>query len=160
MKTTQLLYCLLFVTFVSNAKAQNAIVSSGGNASGSGGSASYSVGQLVYTNASGTNGSVSEGIQQPIEILTLGIDNFPDISLGITVYPNPATSSVILKSGNTKLENAEYLLFDMNGKQIAHQNITNSETRISMKNLKVAIYFLHVMNGNKVLKTFKIIKNG
>lgn len=160
MKTTQLLYCLLFGAFVSNAKAQNAIVSSGGNASGSGGSVSYSVGQVVYTNAAGTNGAVNQGIQQPIEILTLGTDNFPDISLAITVYPNPVTSSVILKSGNTDLKNAEYILSDMNGKQIARQKITNSETRISMENLKVAIYLLNVMNGNKVLKTFKIIKNG
>jgi hypothetical protein len=47
---------------------QNTISSAGGNAKGSGGSASFTVGQIFYTKLSGTNGSVVQGIQQPYEI--------------------------------------------------------------------------------------------
>jgi uncharacterized protein (TIGR02145 family) len=47
---------------------QNTIPAAGGNAKGSGGSASFTVGQIFYTKLSGTNGSVVQGIQQPHEI--------------------------------------------------------------------------------------------
>lgn len=42
--------------FGSTLQAQNAIPSLGGNASGSGGTASYTTGQVVYTTYTGTNG--------------------------------------------------------------------------------------------------------
>jgi hypothetical protein len=38
------------------------------NATGSGGSSSYTVGQVFYTNAVGSNGSINQA-QQPVEIL-------------------------------------------------------------------------------------------
>jgi uncharacterized protein (TIGR02145 family) len=47
---------------------QNTISAAGGNAKGSGGSASFTVGQIFYTKLSGTNGTVVQGIQQPYEI--------------------------------------------------------------------------------------------
>ena len=55
--------------------AQESVNSSGGEATGTGGTASYSVGQVVYTTATGTNGSVAQGVQQPYEIsTTVGIN--------------------------------------------------------------------------------------
>jgi hypothetical protein len=56
MKTTTLLACLLFATPVMY--GQDAIPASGGAAIGSGGTSSYSVGQLVYTTTTGS-GTVS-----------------------------------------------------------------------------------------------------
>ena len=52
-------------------QAQTSVNTIGGNASGSGGSASYSVGQVVYQAHSGTNASIIEGVQQPYEILVV-----------------------------------------------------------------------------------------
>jgi len=49
-------------------QAQETIPASGGKASGSGGTASYSFGQVVYTTYTGTNGLVAQGVQQPFEI--------------------------------------------------------------------------------------------
>jgi len=54
--------------------AQTAIPAAGGNATGSGGTVSYSVGQLTYNTYQGSVGTVSEGVQQPYEILTIGFD--------------------------------------------------------------------------------------
>ncbi len=57
-------------------QAQEALPASGNNASGSGGSSSYSVGQLVFSYKTGTTGSVTEGVQQPYEIQVItGIDD-------------------------------------------------------------------------------------
>ncbi len=49
---------------LSELHAQEATLASGGNATGSGGSVSYSVGQVVYTTNIGTTGSVAQGVQQ------------------------------------------------------------------------------------------------
>ena len=47
---------LLFLG-LSNLQAQEAVPASGGEAGGSGGSVSYTVGQVVYTTKTGTNGN-------------------------------------------------------------------------------------------------------
>lgn len=68
--------------------AQEKIIATGGDASGSGGSVSYSVGQVTYQTHIGTNGSVSEGVQQPYEIsIITGIDEAEGINLTVLAYP-------------------------------------------------------------------------
>lgn len=49
-------------------QAQVNMTASGGNATGSLGTVSYSVGQVVYTTNIGAPGSVTQGVQQPYEI--------------------------------------------------------------------------------------------
>ena len=53
---------------LSTATAQESINATGGDASGSAGSASYSVGQVAYQTLAGTNGSIAEGVQQAYKI--------------------------------------------------------------------------------------------
>jgi hypothetical protein len=55
---------LFFLFAVCTIRAQDALVASGGNASGTGGSVSYSIGQLFYTGNSSASGSVAAGVQQ------------------------------------------------------------------------------------------------
>ena len=51
-------------------QAQEIPIASGAVATGIGGSSSYTVGQVVYTTNTGSNGSVAQGVQQPYEIST------------------------------------------------------------------------------------------
>ncbi|WP_395052011.1 T9SS type A sorting domain-containing protein [Flavobacterium sp.] len=159
MKTKKLLLAVIFGFFIQNIQAQKDVVVSGGNATGSGGTVSYSVGQVAYTNATGSGGTVTQGVQQPFEIVTLGTDNFPEIILLMTVYPNPTTSIVNLKVDNFNFENLQINLSDITGKLLQSQKISNQETQIQMESLPQAIYFLNVLDNNKTIKTFKIIKN-
>lgn len=154
---TVVLFLLVLGLF---AKAQETIPASGGNASGSGGSVSYTIGQVAYTTqTSGSNGSVAQGVQQPFEIsVVLGLEEAKGITLQCTVYPNPTTKNVTLKIENYDIENLSYLIFDLNGRRIKNSKISSSETFISMENLAATIYFIKIMNLNKELKIFKIIK--
>lgn len=156
--TTRLLVCLFLGTSLTNVRAQEATVATGGNGSNTSGSLNYSIGQIVYSTNSGVTGSVSQGIQQPYEIFTLGTDNFPNISLQMVLYPNPTTSSVSLKIENLTFSTLEYQLFDLNGRQISNQKISKSETQIPLENLPSATYFLNISDRNKIIKSFKIIK--
>ena len=150
---------LLLGLGLSGLQAQESISSTGNNAIGSGGSASYSVGQVVYTTNTGTNGSVAQGVQQPFEIsVVVGIEEANDITLQCSVYPNPTTNFLMLKVENYDNIKLLYQLFDMQGKLLQTQKITDSQTSIVMSNLVPATYFVKVIEGNKEVKMFKIIK--
>lgn len=139
--------------------AQESPTAAGGDAVGSGGTVAYSVGQVVYTTNTGTNGSEAQGVQQPYEIsTTVGIDE-TTIHLEMSVYPNPTTNYLQLKVESEKLESLTYQLIDMQGKVIENKNVNNSNTTIKMEALPKAIYFLNVLENNQPIKTFKIIKN-
>jgi hypothetical protein len=139
--------------------AQQATAASGGNASGSNGSSSYSVGQVVYVAVTGSNGAVSQGVQQPIEIFTLSGEEFANITLEAIVFPNPTISNVTLKISNFSLDALSYQLFDIHGKSISAGKISNEETFFNMDAYPASIYILKITSNSKELKTFKIIKN-
>jgi len=137
--------------------AQESPTATGGEATGVGGSACYSIGQVVYTTNTGSNGSVEQGVQQPYEIsATVGI-NESSISLEMSVYPNPTTNYLTLKVEIT--ENLSYHLFDMQVKVIVSKKITDNTTTVVMESLPTSTYLLKVTDSNKTVKTFKIIKN-
>lgn len=162
MKRNKIILCaIFFLSFgLTKLQAQEVANTSGGNASGSGGTVSYSVGQIVYTTNTGTTGSVAQGVQQPYEIsIVTEIEDASEISLSITIYPNPATDFLTLNVGNFKTQNLYFELFDLNGSFLENKKIENNETTISMENNASGIYFLNVIESNKKLRTFKIIKN-
>jgi len=139
--------------------AQEANITTGGDASGTGGSVSYSVGQLVYQTNKGTSESLAEGVQQAYEISVLNGIQENDISLRISAYPNPVSEYLILNIPIDIEGGYEYSLFDMNGRIISQEVLSSSETEIDMTGLKPAPYFIKVSTGTSELKTFRIIKN-
>ena len=150
---------LTIILSLNTAMAQESINAAGGNATGSGGTASYSIGQVVYTTINGTNGSVSEGVQQPFEILVVtGLEEAKDINLSVSAYPNPVADNLILNVDNFELSTLNFQLLDMNGKLLQNEKITGPQTNIFMGNLVPATYFVKVVKGNIEVKTFKIIK--
>jgi hypothetical protein len=155
----KLLICVCLFGYGTFIIAQTTIPTSGGNATGSGGTSSYSVGQIVYTTYTGTNGSVSQGVQQPFEISVLtGIEEAKDISLEIAAYPNPARDFVKLIIKNFEVLNLKYRLYDFNGRLIKENVVEGNETNISMQDCLPATYILKVLQGNKEIKSFKVIK--
>lgn len=159
-KKLKLSAVLLIGIGLTGLQAQEVIPTTGGNASGNGGTSSYTVGQVVYTTNTGTNGSVVQGVQQPYEISVVsGIEQAKDINLICTAYPNPATDFLTLNVENYDNENLSYQLFDMSGKLLENRKIIGDETTIAMTNRVAAIYFLKVIDNQREIKTFKIIKN-
>ena len=157
-KRTIILAMVLFVAVIST-KAQEAVPATGGEASGSGGSASYTVGQVVYTTSTGTNGSIAQGVQQPYEIsVVTGIKEAKGINLSVSAYPNPATDYLTVKVENYKTDNLQYQVFDINGKLLQSVKATGQETSINIQDYPAANYFVKVIDNKKEIKAFKIIK--
>jgi hypothetical protein len=135
---------------------------------GSGGSVSYSVGQVFYntylspalnfTDPTTRVVSVSPGVQQPFELQALSNPSLTTVKLTAVTYPNPTKDFIILKITDSALDNLSYTLFDVTGKAISNGGITNRDTQIAMQQLAIGIYILKVNRDNQELKTFKIIK--
>ena len=139
--------------------AQNAIPAAGGVCSASGGSVSFTAGQVFYTVLTGPNGSVSQGVQQPYEISVItGIEENPGIILTVSAFPNPVTESLTLSVEREGFENLGFKLLDISGKLIESREITADKTQINMGKLVGATYLLQVTSEDSVIKTFKIIK--
>jgi hypothetical protein len=139
--------------------AQEAVPTAGGNATGSGGSLSYTVGQVVYTTHTGTNGSVAQGVQQAFEIsISIGIE-VTEINLEILAYPNPTINFLTLNIGDYDNEKLTYQLFDLQGKLLDSSQLVNTNTKIEMQNLPASTYLLSVLKNNSLIKTFRIVKN-
>ncbi len=140
-------------------RAQDAIPASGGEASGSDGSVSYTVGQVLYSLSSGTNGSVAEGVQQPFEIsVVVGIDQARNITLNCKAYPNPAIDLLTLEVDKPEDKDLYYQLYDATGKMLVSKKLDNIRTLIPMEEFPPAIYFLKITDNQQSVKVFKIVK--
>ena len=151
---------LTLLTFSIESHSQESVNSSGKDISGDGGTVSYSVGQVAFNTYSGINGSVAQGVQQAYEIFVLtGTDHLKEISLNFIAYPNPTTDFLILKIKNVIDEKLFCQLFDMNGRLLLTRNIDNEETTIPMQEYATATYYLKIIEDQRNVKTFKIIKH-
>lgn len=137
--------------------AQEALGTTGGEAVGSGGTASFSVGQLAYTTVTGSDGSITQGVQQPYEILMVGLYESA-IDIELSAYPNPTSDFLSLEVDFIDLSNLSIQLINMQGIVLVSQELSDAVTQIEMENLASGIYFLNVNNNNEIVKTFKIIK--
>ena len=149
---------IIFGCSIISIQAQQTTASAGGDASGIGGTFSYSIGQVVYTYNYGTDVIVAQGVQQPFEISTLGLDNY-QINLVMQTYPNPTKDYLVLNVHALDLSNMIFQLYDVNGRLIETRTMFSPIETICMMNLPSSVYVLKVINNNKEVKSFKIIKN-
>ena len=149
---------LLFLFSLQLSYSQEIVPSTGGDATGAGGTSSFTVGQVFYTSNTSSTGSVSQGVQQAFEIQTLSNPGLLTVQLTAVTYPNPTTDYIVLKITDTALENLQYSLFDLNGKTIVSKKITTSSTEINTRNFSIGMYLLQLTKKNQPIKTFKIIK--
>ena len=141
------------------AQAQESANATGGDATGSGGTVAYSIGQVVYTTNTGSNGSVAQGVQHAYEIFTVGIKE-TELNISLTAFPNPTTENLTLQISDYKNEKLTYQLFDMQSKQLNSGQVIAQQTIINTSSLPSATYFIYVVNQeNKQVQSFKIIKN-
>lgn len=161
MRNKQKLFTAISLIFwIMGVDAQESANASGGIASGSGGTASYSVGQVVYTTQSGSTGTVAQGVQQPFEIsIVLELKEAENITLALFAYPNPTVDNLILKAIHYDLGSLSYQLFDLNGRLLLNNRLTDTETNIPMLEFPDGVFILKVMNDYKEIKTFKILKH-
>ncbi len=146
--------------------AQEALLTAGAEASSSIGTVSYSVGQLLYSTDTGTTGSASQGVQQPYQgSITLG-NGVTATVVNFSLYPNPTTDKLILTTESLEHFTLNIHLYDITGKVLRAQALTENTTTIRMEDLPSATYFLQiyatpkkgVSSNQEIIRIAKIIK--
>lgn len=147
-------YCMISVS------GQTAIPSAGGTATGSGGTSSYTAGQVFYITIPGTSGSVAQGVQQPWEIsVVTAIEKTEGITLTMKVYPNPAGGVLTLSIDPFEDKDLRFMLYDMNGLLLLEKKIEGGLTEIPLLDYSATMYLLRIVNNKQEIKVFKVVKN-
>jgi hypothetical protein len=149
---------LLQFLFVVSLTAQESVNTTGGNATGSGGSASYSAGQVFYQIYKDSTGEVRQGVQQPYEIYTVAVENETTVPISLNIFPNPTSGMLTLDLKDNNPLQYKYLLYDAQGKLIDSMPISDIQTQLSFGYLPTGVYMLNLMQKNVVIKSFKIVK--
>lgn len=149
---------LFFLIGTTEALSQESVNASGAEYSGNFGTISQSIGQVVYHTTTMPGATFAEGVQQPYEISIInGVDQ-PDITLVFSAYPNPTTDVLHLSIGNYQSKELSFQLFDVAGKQVLSNAISESNTPINMNLFAMGTYYLTITDRQQPIKTFKIIK--
>ncbi len=149
---------ILFSFAITSMIAQENSISSGGNATGTSGTSSFSVGQIFYMTTQNANGSLSEGVQQAFEIETLSNNDFGLTKLEAVAYPNPTINKLNLYLGDIEIKDANYDIQDIHGRLIINKVVDGKLNIVDMESFSSGTYILTVKKDNYPLKTFKIIK--
>lgn len=141
---------------ISGLFAQSGAVGSGGDATNSSGSISFSLGQIDYAAAANGTGAINAGIQQPYEVFVSSVDAALRNAI-IDVFPNPTEDFINLRID--ALQNGmHFRLSDLNGRILSTAEITSQLRSVDMKEFAPAVYLLQIFDAENNVKTFKIIK--
>lgn len=145
------------------------INTSGDRIVGNSGSVSYSIGQVFYSYLEDDTHQATEGIQQ-VNPNSIEDSNSPEDSdmpdditqafVKASVYPNPTIDYVTLTTEGFNFNSSlnSYQLYTYQGKLLSQNIIENQNTQIDLTYLSSSIYILQVFAEQKLLKTFKILK--
>lgn len=143
--------CIAFAMSGVCCSAQQSANAAGGEASGTSGTLSYTVGQVDYIGPSSSTGSVYLGVQQPYDVIA------DEKDFQILVFPNPTPGAVTIRILNPQTSDLHCYLIDMLGRILVDRVMAAGETTIPLSDYSAAAYILQVRIGEEV-KTYKIIK--
>jgi hypothetical protein len=122
--------------------AQNAISSTGGHFKTTGGSTSFTVGQVAYVLKKGNGSYLNEELVYLKEV---------------QLYPNPTQETVILILSSKEDVQVRYTIMDYLGKEIKYGIILSEKSEISLRDLPSGNYFIS-LKSKKEIRIFKMVK--
>jgi len=137
---------------------QSVISSDGGHATNNQYSITYTIGELVSDFATDTSSNVdlTQGFNQSF-LNIVSVDNF-FFDVDINVFPNP-THDFLNVEVLSSHSNLSINLFDISGKLIRENDISQNKFSISFSDLAAGNYLLVFLNNNEKLKTIKVNKS-
>ena len=152
-------FCFLLGWLATNLHAQSHTDAAGGNATGPGGSSSYSIGQIDFTRQTGTTGVLILGVQQPFEINHYTGIKDQLYEINALVFPNPVSDVLKIQVNDPGHEVLSYELIDVSGKSIVKNRMSGTLTELNISDMPDGIYFLKISTAENKMKTFKLVIN-
>ena len=94
------------------------------------------------------------------DIVTVGINNNDVTKSSISCYPNPVKDFLNFNYDLGHNSQGEIFIYDLVGKKVRHQNITNSEdqSQINVSDLNPGVYIWKLQVDGIPVKSEKLIK--
>ena len=147
---------VVFISFGFSSFGQNALSAAGGHFKTSGGSTSFTVGQVAYVLKKGTGSYLNEGVQQVYTKKTTPIEELVYLK-EVQLYPNPTQETFNLIISTKEDVQVRYTIMDYLGKEIRNGNILSEKSEISLRDLPSGNYFIS-LKSKKENRIFKIVK--
>jgi hypothetical protein len=149
---------LLWLGWSLPAIAQQGATAAGGDATGVGGSISYSVGQPFYQTAFGSDITLQAGVQQAYEISEVSSVWSLGGTVVVSAFPNPTSDYVRVL---VEMENpVEWTcrVFDSAGRLVQTQQSSDSALLLPFQSLSAGTYLIEVRVSPTQFKTFQLVK--
>lgn len=91
-----------------------------------------------------------------IKMIDLGTNGAQEVS----VYPNPATSYVMIATKNRSQVGSSVQIINQNGLPVYNAKLTSSNTNISLRNFTPGNYIVRIINNDGTGESFKILVTG
>ncbi len=105
------------------------------------------VNPVVASNTVHLNNVDFSFISLPLD-LSVGVNEIVKNEIEFSVYPNPSSNEVFVYTPNN--ESGWIELFDLNGKFILSEEVTQTSTKLSLKNIDAGIYLLRYKSESGV----------
>ena len=155
MKNKLMAFAALFYLSSSSLFCQEVVATSGDFFSGSTGSLSWTLGEVMTESYVGSTAHLLQGEQQPSKQDVPGaIDVLAEIDMNL--YPNPTLDVVTFVS---TLEQAEITVHDSRGAIIRRISTSETETSIDLEGVERGVYFMNIYDpSGNLLKIFRVVK--
>ncbi len=151
-----LIFLMFFKLSMTTTQAQQIISGAGANFQTTGGSVSWSLGEIAIETFTNESFIITQGFQQSHLTIT-NVSEIENFESEVIVYPNPAHNYLNLVLENT--EGVQYFLYSVNGQLVENKVVSNDHTQINFKSLNPGIYLLKILRDDKEVNSFKVLKN-
>ena len=147
----------LFLLFGQIAFAQEVVSSAGTTQQVAGYEVSWTLGESVIQTFTSGSDILTQGFHQTKLVVT-AIDEPSRLVSELKVYPNP-TSDYVMIHFNSELKDKHYSLYDITGKMIRLNSISETDTQIDVSTLASGTYLLQIgAEKTNQIQSFKIVK--
>lgn len=156
-KIVPILFTLIFIS-ISGSTAQQAMSASGANYKDSGGTISFTVGQIDYQVQNGSDGFAFLGVQQPVELFKSPVWIAQKYIFEVQIFPNPCQESLNIVFSGNQFTDMRYNIYSSDGKCILKHLASAPATTIELSSFSAGIYLVEIDDGTHQKINQKIIK--
>lgn len=118
----------------------------------------WSIGEVQTETYSANGHLLTQGFHQSKYAVATAVNNINGLQFEITAFPNPTTDYVNLKVESIKVENLQYSITDLSGIELLNRQFLGNIEQINFSNFAIGSYFISILQKNRLIKSFKIIK--
>jgi hypothetical protein len=120
---------------------------------------SWTIGETVVKSFSNSNTLLTQGFHQGnLEVATF-IEPSNDWEVKAEAYPNPVQNRMTVKTKNPNEIPLHIELYNMKGQLLQQKAIHSTATPLNFSQIEPGEYILQLRSKDKMIQSFKIIKN-